>query len=57
MYISVLYKKRYNNNAVRLDGDSISREVLHMHTLLDFPFAVEASVVGYCICKWLDRNP
>ena len=27
-----------------------------MIVLADFIMAVAASVIGYCICKWLDRH-
>ena len=39
-----------------LSASSVGKEVERMEYIISFVLSVMASVVGYYICKWLDRH-
>ena len=39
-----------------LSASSVRKEVESVNVLISFVVSVAASVVGYYICKWIDRR-
>ena len=39
-----------------LSASSVRKEVEHMGYIVSFVVSVMASIVGYYICKWIDRK-